>query len=185
MENNHWTKFYKEGKQPVTTPSSFAKWFVKNIKLLGVQGFGSLLELGAGSGRDTKLLTKHFSMALGIDENNSIPSLVAKLSLKRALEDIKTFDVIYSRFFLHCLTKKQIAELIGHISKETYFVAEFRVKGDEPIIYTDHKRYFVDMDWLLSILINSGFKIKFSQVSRDLAPFKDENPLIGRVVAYK
>jgi len=177
-----WDKFYKEGKQPTESPSPFAVWFIKNLNRFGMSKKMSLVELGAGCGRDTRLIMKNFKYVDAIDESIE-NNLVRKLKAADCL--LRSYHIIYSRFFLHCLTNKEISNLIDEIDFGTYFVAEFRVKGDKPVLYKDHKRNFIDMGWLTRKLMSNFFEVKYFEVRRGLAKYKNEDPLIGRIIAKK
>ena len=64
-------------------------------------------------------------------------------------------------------------------------MAECRALGDEPQLYPDHKRYFVDGNWLLSELEQNGYEILFFRKGADVSKLQEENPLIIRVIAKK
>ena len=184
MENNkkYWDNFYKEGKQPIQSPSPFAKWFV-NSNLGYCSDHAKIVDLGAGCGRDTEYLAEYKGSAIGIDKNIEVVDLVYQEDFNKL--DLKIYNTIYSRFFLHSISNKEISELLKKIKKNSFFVAEFRVKGDEPVIYKNHKRNLIDMTWLLIELDKNNYSINYCKVGRGLAKFKQEDPLVGRIVAYK
>ena len=64
-------------------------------------------------------------------------------------------------------------------------MAECRAKGDKPKIFKNHKRNFIDGDVLLNLLHKQNFKILFFKVSKNLAKYKGEDPLIIRVIAKR
>lgn len=179
---NYWKEFYRKKNKEINKPSSFAKWFVKNGDKFGIDFRKKIYDIGCGNGRDTKYFVKCLLDCEATDVNSDFGLGEDVIQfMGRKLKD----GIFYSRFFLHSITDSEIVDFISRIPKNSYFVAEYRVRGDKPVIYKKHKRNFIDQDWLLHCLILEGYEIKFSQVSRDLATFKNENPLIGRVVAKK
>lgn len=180
---NHWQKFYKQGKQAITKRTPFAKWFFYNYDKFGIDLKGELLlDLGCGCGRDTEYFKNKGILTLGIDANTKEGRYV---SLSSALINASSFKVFYSRFFLHSIDKNNIYSLITSIPKGAYLVAEFRVVGDKPILYKDHKRNFIHTPSFLKLLLNNKYQIEYFRVGRDMAVFKNENPLVGRVVAKR
>lgn len=179
---NYWRDFYSKNNKDINKPSSFALWFIKNAKLFEISLSKSIYDIGCGNGRDSQYFMKEGLDIVSTDVNSDYGYGEDVIQFMGRKLRAGTF---YSRFFLHSIEDIVILDFIKMIPKGSFFVAEYRVKGDKPKIYTNHKRNFIDQDWLLTVLIREGYEIKFSQVSKDLAPFKNENPLIGRVVAKK
>ena len=175
MENKYWKNFYKK-KEITSKPSSFAKW-IKKLKL-----DNTIYDIGCGNGRDSKYFIKKGFNVVSIDLNSDygINEDVVKF-VNNKLEK----GIFYSRFFLHSISNSSIIKFIKRVPTNSYFVAEYRVEGDEPIIYKEHKRNFINQEWLLLNLIMNNYKIEYSIVSNGLAKYKKEDPLIGRVIAYK
>lgn len=179
MQKN-WIKFYENKKAP-QEPSSFAKFMLK----CGVPG-NDLIDLGCGNGRDTYYLADRYS-ALGIDPA-TCPEKVGwarfvKATWQEKAELIKQADIVYSRFFLHSIPQEDVAEIIRLTPR--YFVAEARHVGDSPAVYPEHERHYIDGQWLLDVLADNGFVVHFYEMGRGLAPYKDEDPLIVRVIAKR
>ncbi len=121
-------------------------------------------------------------LAEGIDfafEGNG----VKRMSLSELLKKECTWDIVYSRFGIHCLKKREIKKLINW-TKDT-IALEFRAKGDIPKIYDNHKREKVEPNRIVKLLIDAGFKDIKMRYGYDMAIFKDENPLICRIYATK
>lgn len=188
MASNYWKKFYKEKKAP-TIPSSFARSVVDFFQNEIRDGKKELMivDLGAGNGRDTKYLNKIFK-AVGIDKNFGLEVKTPRWGevMKGDLENldlIESFDIIYSRFFLHSIGNDEIKTAIG--LADNYFVAEFRIKGDKPVIYKNHKRNLVDLGWLINTLMDNNFEILKLEAGRGMAKYKNEDPLVARVYAKR
>ena len=60
---------------------------------------------------------------------------------------------------------------------------EFRYTGDHPIVYKGHNRNIVDGRRIFDLFYENGFKILFYQVAYGLAKYKNEDPLICRMIA--
>lgn len=175
-----WLKFYKDGEVP-KEPSSFAQ-FIATKKIPGK----TLIDVGCGNGRDTYFLGTKYE-ALGIDPNcKPDDTILAEFRQKDFLDEIKlirTKDIVYSRFFLHTVTWLDLDTLVANTTG--YFVAEARAKGDMPVLYPQHNRYYVDGNILLDTLMVHGFEIEYFEKGRGLAPFKEEDPLLIRVIAKR
>ena len=99
------------------------------------------------------------------------------------IKEYEPADVIYSRFLLHAVSNKEIIKLIKW--SKNYFIAEFRIVGDEPVIYQDHKRNLINLGWLINKLLENNFEILKLKVGRGMAKYKNEDPLVARVYARK
>jgi tellurite methyltransferase len=170
MNKNYWKEFYK-----INQPTKFAKLC---IDYLDKNSF--IVDVGCGNGRDTKYFKSLDIPAIGCDFASDCD---LRIPLKELISIPRSkITVIYSRFFLQCLSNKEIIDFI-HWTKDRLFMAEFRIKGDVPKIFADHKRNFVDMNWLKEVLKNKGFDILYFKSGRNLAKYKQENPLVGRIIA--
>lgn len=178
MNKRYWEKFYK--KFDIKTPSDFAIFCMKYI----IEEQKPLIDIGCGNGRDTYYFSRNLKhKVLGIDfavhpENNG--AVFEKCNFLY----IKDFGdhSVYSRFFIHSLENLEIIKLFEKV--KGLLMLEFRHKGDIPLLYK-HKRNLVDGRDIREILLMTGFKIKFYQVSRKLAIFKKEDPLICRIIAKR
>lgn len=184
MNKQHWDNFYKKGKAPLQ-PTEFAKFCLKYIRPKSI-----LIDVGCGNGRDTIYFSKQkkISYAIGIDE--AIENKAKKglyFEGKNFTEfDIFNCDYVYSRFFIHSIDTFHIIRFLEKITyKGQILMSEFRVKGDEPKLYKDHKRNLVDSDWFLQLLISNNFEILYFEKGKGMAKYKTEDPLVIRVIAKK
>lgn len=184
MNKKHWDNFYKRKKAPLE-PTEFAKFCLRFIP-----NGSSIVDLGCGNGRDTYFFSKQRKVlgAKGIDSSTN-----NKWTRKARFEnedfknelDFDYAEVIYSRFFIHSIDTFSIMSLLKMMIKDQYFMSEFRVKGDEPKLFKDHKRNLVDSDWFLQLLVSNNFEIIYFEKGRGMAKYKNEDPLVIRVIAKK
>lgn len=179
MQKN-WITFYDNKKAPLE-PSTFAK-FIMAREIPG----NTLVELGCGNGRDTYLLAERY-MTLGADPAASPEQTdrarFIKAPWQSVRSEIEQADIVYSRFFLHAIPKEEVAEIIRLTPR--YFIAEARAVGDKPEVYPEHERHFIDGRRLLESLSDNGFTVHFYEMGRGLAPYKNEDPLLVRVIAKR
>jgi tellurite methyltransferase len=179
MQKN-WITFYENKKAPLE-PSSFAK-FILDREIPG----DTLIDLGSGNGRDTYALANRYK-ARGVDPatfpDRTDWACFARAPWQSMAEEIKQADIVYSRFFLHSITPEEVAEIIRLTPR--YFIAEARHVGDNPAVYPEHERHYVDGQLLLDILADNGFVVHFYEMGRGLAPYKNEDPLLMRVIAKR
>ena len=108
------------------------------------------------------------------------------------------FDYVYSRFTLHSINEKKEDRTLNWISQHLdggLFLLEARSlndpmfkKGDmlsETENFTNHYRRYMDLDKFSGKLEKLGFEILFKIEDKDLAPYKDDNPYVIRIIAKK
>lgn len=180
-----WVTFYNENKAPLGA-SSFA-CFVKDMHLDGVS---TIVDLGSGNGRDTytlAMLNREGAITIGIDPcarpRDSFGAAFIQSPWGNQIPIIREASMVYSRFFLHAVPFEDTVAIISCTKK--YFCAEARAVGDTPQLYPEHKRYFVDGDELLHALYMRDFEILHYEKRRGLAPYKNEDPLVVRVIAKR
>ena len=183
-KKKYWEQFYKKYPSHTLMATDFAHFCLpfmpENAKII---------EFGSGNGRDTYFFASLGFKAIGIDyayaPKAKINCAFYKYNLLNCLRSNPNnkFDVIYSRFFIHSITNKEIDALLKWAKK--WFFAEFRAKNDKPILYPKHYRNKVDENRLLAKMIKYGFKIIYYSVSKNMANFKQENPTVVRIIAKK
>lgn len=181
MSNKYWKQFYKQ--KHIYQPSSFAKFCLSYIPKIS-----NIIEFGCGNGRDTYFFGNEGSKITGIDfacqpiqtrNTNFIKSDITKYLDNTT----NTFDIVYTRFFLHSI-KDETIDLLLKWSKGV-FCAEFRAKEDTPILYPNHYRNKIDEIDFFNKLIKNDFKILYYFKGKNVAKLKTENPLIIRIIAKK
>ena len=179
MNNNYWKKWYKEKHS--LEPSDFAKFCLNLVRNKNV------IDIGCGNGRDSYFLGQYCKSLIGVDAN-SLPEDKGNIKFikKEIAEMIKKeceFDIVYSRFVLHAIKNKDIKKLVRWT--DGMFIAECRAEKDVPIIYKKHKRTKANGEELIRLLIDNGFKILYYKKAHGLAKYKEEDPLIIRIIAKK
>jgi len=181
MDNNteYWNNFYKSFKED--SSSSFAKWIsTQNI----ITPDSKIIDIGCGNGRDTKFILSISSNIVGVD--SALLESPDFNFLQSNIEDIITkdckYDIVYSRFFFHSIPQDVTYDILKW--NNGILLAEFRVDGDEPILYPDHTRYLVNAEWFEKVIYEL-YNVEFICVSKNLAVYKEENPIVMRVIARK
>lgn len=181
----YWENFYK--KFDIKEASSFARFAYDYIQKNNIN-ISNLIELGCGNGRDSSFFLSQGFNVTGVDFASNLQS-----------DDIFTFissdidslvqkykcdnDIVYSRFFLHSIPNSSIVEILKWTKK--YFMAEFRAKEDKPVLYKNHYRNLISSQWILQQMLKHNFDILYFQKANNLAIYKNENPILIRVIGMK
>lgn len=180
MNKKMWQSFYESDRD--NYPTDFAKFCSEFIPP------GSrVVDLGCGNGRDTYYFAEKGHKVQGVDYA-TMPKDYQKatflpFNLSQIIHNGCGWDVIYSRFFLHAITETDVKRLV--MWSRGLFMAEFRCVGDKPKLYADHKRTFINPEKLINMMIHLGYEIIYFYKGNNLASYKDENPLVGRIVAKR
>lgn len=208
MDKNYWENIYSkqsEGEQP----SLFARHIAENYDIEGK----SLIELGCGNGRDAIFFANKNAQVTAIDQCDNIIELlnyrfqkVDNLSFKCAdftcLDNETKYDIIYSRFTLHSISKTQEYNVIkwayrnlkpnGKLcievrgQKNEIYQVGTPVDGEpDAFILNDHYRRFIHFETFCKELESLGFKLDFAKEQRGFAPYKGTDETYIRVIASK
>lgn len=177
MNEQYWQEFYQDFK--CERPTSFAKFCMRYI-----DKDKPLLDIGCGTGRDTKYFASKGINVTGVDAA-TMP--MKEGSEKYIKKDFKFLNFnnhqVYARFFIHSIENLEIAQLIGKC--EDLLMLEFRNKGDEPKIYKNHTRNLIDGQSLFITLCENGFSPILFNLDRGLAEFRGEDPLVCRIIVKR
>lgn len=178
MKNSHWENFYK--RSHVITPSSFAKVIRKAFseKLI-------VYDLGCGNGRDSYYLGKTWT-TFGIDNSICPDNKKNVIFFNINAEDIElenTQCLFYMRFFVHSINDKCLDTILSKQPK--YIAMEVRSNKDKPLIYKNHKRYLRSGKKLIDIIYSHKYELMYYIESTGLAKYKNEDPVIIRIIAKK
>ena len=204
-DKDYWNTYYKK-KLELDYPSNFARNIVKSLKEDSL-----LVDLGCGNGRDSLFFAQNGLNVIAIDMSESA---IAKLQ-KSCRGGVKFYqgdfvnddklyscapDYFYSRFTIHAINEEQqnvlIKNVYKHLREGGRFYIEVRsVKDDifglgqevarNTYIYEGHSRRFVVKEELEEQLKDEGFKVVYAEENRQFAPFKDQDPIILRIIAEK
>ena len=206
MDYKYWNEYYKKNIAP-HEPSKFAKDILKYL-----ESGKKLVELGCGNGRDAIFLSNNNINVVAIDQSeSSINNLKCSVSnsnidfiaddfIETKLLEKESFDYVYSRFTLHSISEEQEDKLINRVynslKKDGLLLIEVRSIKDEifglgekvarnTYVYNNHSRRFIVLDELIEKLTSIGFKINFVDENNNYAIYKEQNPIVIRIIAKK
>jgi len=188
MNQKYWKDFYSKQKAP-ETHSGFAAFICDNIK----EG-STLVDLGCGNGRDTKYFNSKGILAMGIDlvapeGDNFISGDFTQCS--------QTANVYYSRFTVHAINEDALDSMLDALTKvigDGILCIETRsakglIEEDHGLMnFTSpiggaHFRMLYNLEYLTTKLESYGFIIEYSCEDTGLAVYKEEDPMIVRIIA--
>ncbi|WP_028547141.1 class I SAM-dependent methyltransferase [Paenibacillus taiwanensis] len=206
MDYSYWDNYYTKAEAS-NEPTKFA------TDILSVLEKGkTLIELGCGNGRDSLFFAANDIRVIAIDQSkNAISKLqsnYANENIQFAAKDfirsnvLKTnnYDYVYSRFTLHSITEEEEDILLNNVynSMKTggqFFIEARSIKdeiyglgkqvGKNSYYYNEHYRRFIVLDELVQKLQLIGFQISSMVEGNNYAVYKDENPVVIRVIAKK
>lgn len=205
MDYNFWENFYTQNKA-VSHPSPFANFCQQ--KLLGANE--RILELGCGNGRDSFYFASQNHFVTAIDQSDEAQKRSNEICKKQSVKNLKFIagnfadlkkeyiqenSVIYSRFSLHAINEREEDQLLDsirvHALPNTKVIIETRTIYDDlfgvgeklsPFEYkTDHYRRFIVPKNLIKKIIENNWEPFYVDLSKDLAPFGNENPIVLRL----
>ena len=202
----YWNNYYNS-KDNNNKPSNFAKFIKKKY----LKKKTTLLDVGAGDGRDSFYFQNQAKYIFAIDQSDVVINKnklkTKRLSLKNILfkrlpsNKLKTLhnkkiDIIYARFFLHAINEANENMFLNIIKKDfkdnIKIALEFRTtkdvlrkKGKKISInerLTDHYRRFIDINNFKKKLEKMKFKILYIKSGINLSKGPNDNPHLCRVV---
>lgn len=202
-DNTYWEKYYNS-HLVFKDSSLFAKFILKKFNPKG-----AMLELGCGNGRDSVFFAKQSTRSiLGVDQCPNVIKQLNNLQIPNAnfiqadfthLDEEDKYDHIYSRFTLHSVDREEASRTLKWVYKvlnqKGQLYIEVRSINDEfcgvgedlgdDAWFSDHYRRFIRIDEMTKELESIGFKVDYQIESKGLAPYKEEDPSIIRIVAGK
>ena len=214
MDKSYWNDFYKvHGKdENIIEKSTFADFcsnkYFDQKKL-------RIVDLGTGNGRDAIFFAKHGHIVHAIDQSATVMRLreqisdsdVAENIYPRSADFIKEdytqygkIDAFYSRFTIHSITKDEEIILMSNVYKtlenKGLFCIEVRSTKDpkygigeacekDTYINDGHKRRFINSEDFRDQVLNLGFKELYFTESDNLSIYKDDNPVLIRIILEK
>jgi len=202
-DKNYWENYYKKRRKP-WKESAFAV-FVSNY----IKKDKSLIELWCWNARDSIYLNNLWLNVTAIDqcedEINFLDHMYWSNSLNFVTWDFTNisnnniYDYIYSRFTFHAINeeagKRTLNRIFNSLNSGGKFFLEVRSTNDDFFwkweqigkhdFVTDHYRRFIKYNDFIKKLTKIWFFIEFKTESRWLAVYKDEDPMIIRIIARK
>lgn len=208
-DKEYWDEYYATHSKP-NDASTFAEFVLDRLD----EG-KTLIELGCGNGRDSLFFSKNGLNVVAVDQVDSEIKFLNEnyasenitfvagdfTNLATSEEDLiknTQFDYIYSRFTFHSINEAKEDRTLDWISNHLdggLFLLEARSlndpmfkKGDalsDTENFTTHYRRYMDLDKFTDKLEDLGFEILFEIEDKDLAPYKDDNPYVIRIIAKK
>jgi len=213
MDKEYWNSYYKQHGEDkdISTCSTFADFCLNFFSLKQVS---NIVELGSGNGRDAIYFAHHQINVIAIDqstiaidiEKTKLHAEIAKFLQPKALDFVKenyltydTIDAFYSRFTIHSITKKDedllLPNLYKSLKKDGFLCIEVRTTNDplygvgeycdHDTYFTDHKRRFVNSKIFLEKVLEIGFELVYFTEENDLSIYKDDNPVLMRIILKK
>lgn len=190
-------------------PSLFARYIAETLEIDGK----SIIELGCGNGRDAIFFANANALVTAIDQCDNIIELlnyrfqkVSNLQFKctdfTCLNDSTPYDIVYSRFTLHSISKDQEENVVNwayrNLNPDGKLCIEVRgqkneiyqvgtpVEGEpDAFILDDHYRRFIHFESFCKELEHIGFKIDYAKEQKGFAPYNGTDETYIRVIASK
>jgi SAM-dependent methyltransferase len=207
VEETYWADFYRHTS--IAAGSTFQAALATRADLPN-----HVIDLGCGDGRDSFAFARLGRTVLGIDRSavavthamehatahrvSTVRFATCDVGDVSALEPLLAWALrgepalFYARFFLHSIPEQVQRTLLTTISRLArdgdQLAAEFRTLQDEsrPKIYGNHYRRYQDGPAFGRRLAEDyGFAVVDEHESAGLAPYRDEDPVVYRVIARR
>ena len=209
MDKNYWKNIYSKQSEG-EHPSLFAQFIVDSFLVEGK----SIIELGCGNGRDAIYFANANAKEItAVDQCDNIIELldfrykkIDNLHFKcldfTNLDNETKYDIVYSRFTLHSISKEQEQKVVkwayNNLNKDGKLCIEVRgqkneiyqvgipVEGEpDAFILNDHYRRFIHFDSFCEQLKNTGFLIDYAEERKGFAPYNGVDETYIRIIASK
>lgn len=208
MDKKYWEAFYSR-QNAEFKPSLFAEYVVSSITTNGKD----IIELGCGNGRDAIFFAQHKYNVLALDQCSSEIEILQEryantnnLTFRCAdfttISDEKMFDIVYSRFTLHSISKPEEQRVLSWTynsllpngvfcievrgqKNEIYQVGDPVANEKDAFILNNHYRRFLNFNELCKDLVSRGFVLDFAKESKGFAPFNGSDETFIRIIARK
>jgi len=214
MDKDYWNDFYKlhGSDSEITNHSSFVKFCVEHFFR---EKNMNIVELGSGNGRDAIYLAHHNHNVIAIDqsvsaidiEKRSIDKNYVNYFHPRSLDFVhedyssyKKIDAFYSRFTMHSISQRDedilFPKVYNALEINGLFCIEARTTRDplygkgefvseNTFIADGHKRRFIDTDKFREQVSILGFSELYFLEKDNLSIYKDDNPVLMRIILKK
>ena len=209
-DKKYWTNYYATNQMP-KEPSTFAQFILpklkKNKQLIELgcgNGRDSIYFSKNGLNvhavdqvkNEIDFLNKNFNeenITFIAEDFTSLENTNNKL-----IKNTK-YDYIYSRFTFHSINEEKENNTLdwieNNLKKEGLFLLEARSIKD-PMFkqgntlsdtenFTTHYRRYMELEKILKKLELKNLKVIYKKEDKDLAVYKDDNPVVIRIIAMK
>lgn len=213
MDIEYWDKYYKRNgtNELISDCSTFAAFCLDNFF---VDPGMTIIELGCGNGRDAVYFAQNELKVVALDQSITGVKIAKKrldVAKSHYLDTVSAdfvkmdyakythVDAFYSRFTIHSISSDDEAKLLPKIfhalNSGGLFCIEVRTTSDplygigencgDNTFSTDHRRRFVNSDKFLHSVLALGFKLVYFTERDNLSVYKDDNPVLMRIVLQK
>ena len=200
-DTEYWNNYYQQDF--IKEASPFAKFCQDNHLKHPLR----MIEFGSGSGRDLRFLHHSGNQITGYDTStkavanikSAYPDLDIVLGDFTQLASCNNLDGVYSRWTLHSIDEaaadRALSWCAENIANEGLLMIEVRTINDHlydegipagrNAFITDHYRRFIVPDELKAQLESLGFRIVFFEEGQGFSVYKDNDPVLLRIIARK
>jgi hypothetical protein len=207
--HSYWDSFYsgRAGTAVPESPSTFAEWVQARL-----EPEQALVELGFGNARDSLWFARQGRTVIGFDFAESAVDqaqgradadrltasffrldLYDEAAVRTAAEQVRAIGgqpAVYARFLVHALEEEGRLNLLRLcatvLAAGGALYLEFRTSedsGQEHVFGDDHFRVFLSPAAVVEELEELGATVTHCEAGHGLAPYKDEDPHVARIVA--
>ncbi|MFP6872836.1 MAG: class I SAM-dependent methyltransferase [Verrucomicrobiales bacterium] len=200
-DTQYWDNYYRQDF--INEASPFAGFCQENFLKQPLK----IVEFGSGSGRDLRFLHHSGNQVTGYDTSteavayikSAYPDLNIVLGDFTRLDLHERLDAVYSRWTLHSIDEESADRALSwcaeNIVEGGILMIEVRTINDHlygegkpagrNAYITDHYRRFVVPDGLKGQLEELGFEICFFEEGQGFSVYKDDDPVLLRVMAKR
>lgn len=175
---SYWDTFYSSFRERV--PSDFCRWVCGEY----LTSPRVVVDIGCGNGRDASWMALRGHNVLAVDScaiagKDADP---ARFMACDALDVPGTFDVVYSRWFLHAIPYDAqllfIKSLSSKINKNGLLALEFRTTDEG---CDGHSRWPITLQ--AAVRLFNEFTVIHASEGRNRSVLGSSNPPLGRIIA--
>jgi len=202
-KNEYWDRYYSRQNPNDLTfiPSQFAVFCVQEMMEAGIS---DLVEIAAGTGRDTLFFAQHGMRILALDKSQEAVNLLNKITetddnVSVAAHDVtEAFPVVaergsapfafYARFFVHTLTENELGKFFENVSRnmrqDDLLFLEYRNEedADKTKVTEDHFRAFYGADRISDLCVSNDLELVYEVSGTGFAKWKKDDASITRQI---
>lgn len=209
MDIEYWNHFYQNNSRcsNITNPSTFAEFCSDNF----LHESKNIVDIGCGNARDAIYFAHKHHTVYALDQSidnyilessNNLPGLkLIKTDFVYDQYDFcKNIDIFYSRFSIHSISiegeEYLLPRIYSNLRPGGLFCIEARTTNDPKFGIGDHicnttyfndghSRRFIDTQQFIQKVLSLGFSLKYFNEQNNLSIYKDDNPVLMRIILEK